>query len=75
MPVSTREAMNSRFVTGVSGFTGGSDLTGAAVLGLDFCFWYQADLAAPGTGSPQVKHSKSVLVIIPLQALHRVMPN
>jgi len=58
--------MNSRLVTGVAG---------AGVRGLDFFIWYQTGLGSPGTGSPQVKHSESVLVIIPLQELHRVMPN
>jgi hypothetical protein len=60
--------MNRRLVTGV---------TGAAVLALalDFGFWNRAGLGVPGTRSPQVKHSKSVLVIMPLQVLHRVMSN
>jgi hypothetical protein len=56
--------MNSRFVTGVAG---AADLA--------FRFRYQAGFPTPGTGSPQVKHADSALAIIPLQALHRVMPN
>jgi len=67
-PVSTSEATNSRLVTGVAGVA-------ALGLDLDFLTWYQTGLGSPGTGSPQVKHSESVLVIIPLQELHRVMPN
>jgi hypothetical protein len=55
--------MNSRFVMGVTG------------AGLDFRFRFQTGFLAPGTGSPQVKHADSALAIIPLQALHRVMPN
>jgi hypothetical protein len=57
--------MNSRLVIGV---------TGAAALAVFFRFWNHR-FPIPGTGSPQVKHAASALAIIPLQALHRVMPN
>ena len=34
---------------------------------------YLDRLGFPGTGSPHVKHSKSVFAMMPLQELHRVM--